>query len=177
MCQNTCAVSSSKSDIEIGCRKSDEQSLFSCVERQEIGDECCGNARTSECLRACKDLYRSNLTPTEAQTNYALKVCNDSNTIVPDCIKKLAGVKSNVNLKQYLPCCEKSNDEMCRTTCENSLLSSNNPEQVIDEMQIGGCGVLLPYDPLWQCFLSSGKTIMPPASSAETSRISQVIIL
>lgn len=34
-----------------GCRRSDEQTLFECFERQENGDNCCGNARTSECLQ------------------------------------------------------------------------------------------------------------------------------
>lgn len=34
-----------------GCRRSDEQTLFQCFERQENGDNCCGNARTSECLQ------------------------------------------------------------------------------------------------------------------------------
>lgn len=33
------------------CRRSDEQTLFDCFERQENGDNCCGSARTSECLQ------------------------------------------------------------------------------------------------------------------------------
>lgn len=50
-CQNACAVSSSKNELSGACRQSDEQYLFSCFERQEMEDECCGNARTSECLQ------------------------------------------------------------------------------------------------------------------------------
>lgn len=33
------------------CRRSDEQTLFDCFERQDTGDNCCGSARTSECLQ------------------------------------------------------------------------------------------------------------------------------
>lgn len=50
-CQNTCATSSSARETWNGCRRSDEQSLFECFVRQEKGDDCCGNARTSECLQ------------------------------------------------------------------------------------------------------------------------------
>lgn len=37
------------------CRRSDEQTLFDCFERQENGDNCCGNARTPECLQVSKN--------------------------------------------------------------------------------------------------------------------------
>lgn len=50
-CQNTCATSSNARETWNGCRRSDEQSLFECFTRQEKGDDCCGNARTSECLQ------------------------------------------------------------------------------------------------------------------------------
>lgn len=50
-CQNTCAISMSSQETLTSCRRSDEQTLFDCFERQEQGDNCCGNARTSECLQ------------------------------------------------------------------------------------------------------------------------------
>lgn len=40
-----------------GCRRSDEQTLFECFERQENGDNCCGNARTSDCLQVKERIY------------------------------------------------------------------------------------------------------------------------
>lgn len=53
-CQNACATSASKEELLVGCRQSDEQNLFSCFDRQDDGDECCGNARSSECLQVYK---------------------------------------------------------------------------------------------------------------------------
>lgn len=50
-CQNVCATSITVHETLSGCRRSDEQSLFQCFERQEKGDNCCGNARTSDCLQ------------------------------------------------------------------------------------------------------------------------------
>jgi len=50
-CQNSCATASSRGELQHGCRQSDEQNLFSCLDRQEAGEECCGNARSSECLQ------------------------------------------------------------------------------------------------------------------------------
>ena len=52
-CQNACATSASREELITGCRQSDEQNLFSCFDRQDVGDECCGNARTSKCLQVC----------------------------------------------------------------------------------------------------------------------------
>lgn len=50
-CQNTCATSINSKETLSSCRRSDEQTLFDCFERQENGDNCCGSARTSECLQ------------------------------------------------------------------------------------------------------------------------------
>lgn len=50
-CQNTCAISMSAQETLSNCRRSDEQVLFDCFEHQENGDNCCGNARTPECLQ------------------------------------------------------------------------------------------------------------------------------
>lgn len=56
-CQNTCATSMSIHETLYGCRRSDEQTLFECFERQENGDNCCGNARTSDCLQVKERIY------------------------------------------------------------------------------------------------------------------------
>lgn len=53
-CSNACATSSSTGELINACRQSDEQHMFACFERQEAGDRCCGNARTSECLQVRK---------------------------------------------------------------------------------------------------------------------------
>lgn len=58
-CQNTCAISMSSQDTLTSCRRSDEQTLFDCFERQQQGDNCCGSARTSECLQVSNRVVSS----------------------------------------------------------------------------------------------------------------------
>lgn len=48
-CQNTCAVATSRNDLRSSCRESDEQNFYTCLSRQEFGEECCSNSRSSEC--------------------------------------------------------------------------------------------------------------------------------
>lgn len=98
-CQTACATASNKVELQSGCRRSDEQNLFSCLERQEIGEECCGNARTSDCLQSCKEIFKSKRTPTVQQRTIALASCNDSNPIVVQCIKNHTDITPNVDLK------------------------------------------------------------------------------
>lgn len=45
---------------------------------------------------------------------------------------------------------------------------------MIDDLERGGCGPVVPYDPLWQCFLSAGRKITIPASGDSVSQINQV---
>lgn len=53
-CGNACATSTSVQETQTSCRRSDEQKLFECFARQENGDNCCGNARSSECLNVSR---------------------------------------------------------------------------------------------------------------------------
>lgn len=99
-CQNTCATAASRNDLSNGCRQSDEQTFFSCVERQEIGDDCCGNARTSECLQNCKDIFKNKLTPSKKQRNSALEACEQSDPRIIQCIKNHTDLTVNSNLKK-----------------------------------------------------------------------------
>lgn len=41
-------------------------------------------------------------------------------------------------------------------------------------MEEGGCGPPLPHDPLWQCFLSTGRQMVISSNSNEISRINQI---
>lgn len=114
-CQNTCARASRREDLLTGCRHSDEQQLFNCVERQEDGDSCCGQARTSECLLACKDVFRSNQTPNKHQRELVQNTCSNNNTDVLQCIKGYVEVTINGNLKHCKH--HSSNEGSCVITC------------------------------------------------------------
>lgn len=45
---------------------------------------------------------------------------------------------------------------------------------MIDDLERGGCGPVVPYEPLWQCFLSAGRKITIPVSGDAVSQINQV---
>lgn len=48
-------------------------------------------------------------------------------------------------------------------------------QEMIDELEKGGCGPPLPHDPLWQCFLSAEhKITVITSSSSEVSQINQI---
>lgn len=98
-CQNACSTSAKRDNLQTGCRHSDEQRLFDCVQRQEDGDSCCGHARTSECLLACKDIFRTNQTPNKHQRELVQRTCSNNNTDVLQCIKTYTEVTVNGNLK------------------------------------------------------------------------------
>lgn len=45
---------------------------------------------------------------------------------------------------------------------------------MIDDLERGGCGPVVPYEPLWQCFLSAGNKVTIPVSGDSVSQINQV---
>ncbi|KAG4072634.1 hypothetical protein HA402_004723 [Bradysia odoriphaga] len=175
-CQNACATSASREELITGCRQSDEQNLFSCFDRQDVGDECCGNARTSKCLQACRDIFRSRLSPVKEQRNLVESVCNDNNTNskVLQCVQNFFDLTPLNNSKQYLPCCDHAPNLGCKNVCTNILTVGETTQEMIDDLERGGCGPVVPYDPLWQCFLSAGRKVSIPVSDDSVSQINQV---
>lgn len=101
-CQNVCATSSNPKETLNGCRRSDEQSLFECFDRYELGDDCCGNARSSECLHACQAIFQSQRPVTNDQRKLLDQVCSDnhSNSKVLQCIKQVIDLTPVKNIKQ-----------------------------------------------------------------------------
>lgn len=45
---------------------------------------------------------------------------------------------------------------------------------MIDDLERGGCGPVVPYEPLWQCFLSAGRKVSILVSDDSVSQINQV---
>uniref|UniRef100_A0A8D8FVC5 Reversion-inducing cysteine-rich protein with Kazal motifs n=2 Tax=Culex pipiens TaxID=7175 RepID=A0A8D8FVC5_CULPI len=174
-CQNACAIAANQTELTVGCRHSDEQRLYGCVQRQEVGDSCCATARTSECLQACKDIFRTNQTPNRQQRDLLQSTCSNNNSNILLCIKEYIEVTENTNLKHYLPCCDHTPNTECRKACRDTLQDGSfTEEETLDILQNSGCGVPLPHDPLWKCFFSSGKKRVAPVNSNEISRINQV---
>ncbi|XP_058833021.1 reversion-inducing cysteine-rich protein with Kazal motifs isoform X1 [Topomyia yanbarensis] len=174
-CQNSCAIASNQNDLLVGCRHSDEQTMFSCIQRQEDGDRCCASARTSECLLACKDIFRSKHTPTKQQRELVQNTCINNNSNILQCITSYIEVTVNSNLRRYLPCCDYTSDYGCKKACRGTLMDgTSTEEETLDVLQTAGCGVPLPHDPLWKCFFSYEQKKAAPVNSNEISRINQV---
>lgn len=72
-----------------------------------------------------------------------------------------------------LPCCGKSRSALCRETCRNILEIGETMQEIVDTLEKGGCGVPLPHDPLWQCFLADGHNTNTPENGL-TSQINQI---
>uniref|UniRef100_A0A6R5ZE98 Uncharacterized protein n=1 Tax=Anopheles funestus TaxID=62324 RepID=A0A6R5ZE98_ANOFN len=182
-CQHVCATGSSREDLRTGCRASDEQQLFGCLKRQEDGHRCCSSAHTAECLEACGEVFQRYQTPSRALREQVLTACRTNNSNVMQCIKGFIDVTFNRNLKRYVPCCDASPEPKCRRVCHETLTaggSDTDPytvEEMIDLLQHrGGCGALMPTQPLWKCFLEADKqrTAGQQANSNEVSRINQI---
>uniref|UniRef100_A0A1B0D106 Reversion-inducing cysteine-rich protein with Kazal motifs n=1 Tax=Phlebotomus papatasi TaxID=29031 RepID=A0A1B0D106_PHLPP len=144
-CKIACTTASSLQDLMVGCRQSDEQSLFTCLDRQEGGDSCCSQSKTAECMQSCKDIFRTRFTPTKEQRYKVIKACENDDHKVLQCLKNLI------------------DNTQAETT-----------QETIDALESGGCGPPLPYDPMWQCFLSSGRQGAPASAANEVSRINQI---
>lgn len=174
-CRNACATSSSTEELIYACRQSDEQHMFSCFERQEAGDRCCGNSRTSECLQACREIFEPHSPQKKANRRLLNQTCGEKNLDVLKCVKNFTDMTPITDSQIYLPCCEFSNEEKCRTTCRQVLKNGESTDVIIDELVAGGCGPPLPHNPLWQCFLSAGKKVyIPTSTSSEVSQINQI---
>ncbi|XP_050337513.1 reversion-inducing cysteine-rich protein with Kazal motifs [Bactrocera neohumeralis] len=178
-CRNACATSESTTEPQLisACRKSDEQHMFACFEHQETGDRCCSTARTSECLQACRDVFESQKTYRRNKHHRLHELCHEKRDAeVLQCINNITGMTPVTNSHKYLPCCEFSKVDSCRSACRSVLNSTESIDIIIGELEVSGCGILLPHIPLWQCFLTAERTIFVPAtkSTNELSQINQI---
>lgn len=130
------------------------------MERQSAGETCCAHARTDGCRNACTDIFRSHLTPTRHQRNLVVDQCEFSSPKVLNCVKNFTKVTPVTNLHKRkliykdpilylnllkqsvsdLHCCDKSNKSKCREACKNSLSTKTTMQEIIDGLQLGGCG-------------------------------------
>lgn len=75
-----------------------------------------------------------------------------------------------------MPCCAESKSALCRETCKNILEIGETTQEIIDTLERGGCGLPMPHEPLWQCFLSGNKQIIGSnvLGGAMISQINQI---
>ena len=98
-CKRACVTATTSADLMQGCRQSDEISFYGCLERQQQGEECCGQAITDECRGACLDIFRSySSIPSKQQRSTVAEHCEHSNPKVYACVRNLTKVTPATNL-------------------------------------------------------------------------------
>lgn len=96
ICQSTCALSGSKSNLNESCRPSDEPELFSCLERREEAERCCSTVSNDTCRSVCKDLFHRPGKQSSLKL-YSSKGCFHQ---IPKCLKTVAEVRHVDDPKQ-----------------------------------------------------------------------------
>ncbi|KAL7734988.1 hypothetical protein ACLKA6_011252 [Drosophila palustris] len=174
-CKNACATASAGHEVDDVCRRSDEQVLYDCFEHQNAADSCCGQARTSECLQACREVFEP---PNETGKgsdggNLVDVVCGERNADVVQCIHNHTDMTPPLDAEKYLPCCDYSQEEICHRTCKE-VLQAAKLQQTGERSDIvfgrleAGCGTPLSHLPFWQCFLTvTGKLYVPAGGQSQ----------
>ncbi|XP_078571967.1 reversion-inducing cysteine-rich protein with Kazal motifs-like isoform X4 [Branchiostoma floridae x Branchiostoma japonicum] len=155
LCKTACLEASTSSDISaISCRRDLEPALHSCIERNEMGERCCGTSVSTECEEACSTVFQTDSTPTRQQRQAIQDHCMLDNQQVIQCVDNYTNSRPANNPAESLHCCDQSNDEQCQDRCRRVLVTLTSEQEIVDGL-IEGCGDPLPQDPLWQCFLSA----------------------
>ncbi|XP_014598838.1 PREDICTED: reversion-inducing cysteine-rich protein with Kazal motifs isoform X1 [Polistes canadensis] len=153
ICQSTCALSGSRSNLSESCRLSDEPELISCLERREEAERCCSTVSNDTCRSVCKDLFHKPGKRSSLKL-YSSKGCFHQ---IPKCLKSVAEVKRVDDPKQYLHCCDEATNAACSDTCRKILQTATTDQEILDALA-EKCSPILPHSPLWSCVLKSTPT-------------------
>ncbi|KAL1497373.1 hypothetical protein ABEB36_008354 [Hypothenemus hampei] len=173
-CRRACVTAASTQDLIRSCRQSDEIPFYNCVDKQLTGQSCCGTARNVNCRDACNAVFRNHWTPTKYQRQRLKDECELTNQSVLECVKDIIKVTPVKNTLKHMQCCDKSNNIKCRESCRDVLSKKTTFQEIIDGLQLGGCGLPLPQDKFWQCFIYPNRDESESNNSMEISRIEKV---
>uniref|UniRef100_A0AAR5QAX4 Kazal-like domain-containing protein n=2 Tax=Dendroctonus ponderosae TaxID=77166 RepID=A0AAR5QAX4_DENPD len=173
-CRRACVTATSPDDLTRSCRRSDEITFFTCIDKQQVGELCCNDATSDECIEACSDIFRSQLTPNKYQRERLKESCELTSPKVVECVKDVVKVTPAKNTLKHLHCCDKSNNIKCRETCRDVLAKKTTVQEMIDVLEMGGCGLPLLQDKFWQCFIYPTNDEPNSSTSFDVSRIERV---
>ncbi|XP_059472390.1 reversion-inducing cysteine-rich protein with Kazal motifs [Neocloeon triangulifer] len=175
-CQTSCVKASSRSDLTLNCRQSDEIDFFSCLSRQEVGDECCAPAHSPECRSACSAVFRTERTPSRAALEAVLETCGERSPRVRQCVRNHTKLMPAHNTEKYLHCCERSQNLQCSETCRRALRTKTTQHEIVDALQDGGCGAPMQFDSdkVWTCLMQSGNSASGRPSSGNSGEASRI---
>ncbi|MEQ2283733.1 hypothetical protein AMECASPLE_014645, partial [Ameca splendens] len=162
-CRRECKQASSKNDITNVCKKVTENSLYSCITKNEMGSSCCSFVgRHTNCREFCDAIFRTDSTPTESQIKTVKDFCKSHSPKLVECVNNFTESYPARSPIDSLYCCDRAEAPSCQAACRY-LLRTMNTDQEIMEGLIKECGTQpLPQDPMWQCFLSRAHPPSPP---------------
>ncbi|KAM4718862.1 reversion-inducing cysteine-rich protein with Kazal motifs [Anableps anableps] len=162
-CRRECKQASSKNDITKVCKKITENSLYSCITKNEMGSSCCSFVgRHTNCRDFCDAIFRTDSTPTESQIKTVKDFCKSHSPKLVECVNNFTESYPARSPIDSLYCCDRAEASNCQIACKH-LLRTMNTDQEIMEGLIKECGTQpLPQDPMWQCFLSRAHPPSPP---------------
>ncbi|XP_055936022.1 reversion-inducing cysteine-rich protein with Kazal motifs-like [Argiope bruennichi] len=170
-CMRACLQAQSLLDLTSSCRRSDEIAFYTCIERQEAGEQCCKNAQTSNCHEACKDVFVGSFTPTKAVREAVHRYCSEGNPKIQQCVHSYIHVTPADHPFRNMHCCDRSPSTQCRAACKETLRTETTTQEIVDGLTRGGCGPPLPQDRLWQCFLINSAANEPGGSLIQSEKV------
>ncbi|XP_054607370.2 reversion-inducing cysteine-rich protein with Kazal motifs [Nothobranchius furzeri] len=162
-CRRECRQASSKNDITKICKKVTENSLYSCITKNEMGSSCCSFAgRHTTCREYCEAIFRTDSTPTESQIKAFKGYCQIHSHKLVECVNNFTESYPARSPIDSLYCCERAEATHCQDACRRILHTLHTEHEIIEGL-ISECGSQpLPQDPMWQCFLGSAHPLPPP---------------
>ncbi|XP_035207531.1 reversion-inducing cysteine-rich protein with Kazal motifs-like isoform X3 [Stegodyphus dumicola] len=164
-CIMLCLKANEREDLGSACRPSDEITFFACLDRQEVGQQCCSRAMKPECSNACKELFASTTEPSVQLRTYVTNMCSHDSPAVSKCVQNYTLITPAENPARNLHCCDKATSEECKFACRKILTTQNIGQEIVDNLIAGGCGLPMPHDKLWQCFLTNADSAKPEPKS------------
>ncbi|XP_072179124.1 reversion-inducing cysteine-rich protein with Kazal motifs-like [Diadema setosum] len=160
-CRVQCMQANSFSEVAAVCSHTEEENLFSCLERYERRETCCNQAVDgSRCRRTCEDVFDS----TVPVRNLVLDVevhCPDQR--IQRCVRNYTNIMvTQHNPRDSLHCCQRSTGLRCREVCHRTLTNLTSEGAIIEAL-IQGCNEPSPNDAMWQCFLLQSALIERPS--------------
>ncbi|KAG8195510.1 hypothetical protein JTE90_019499 [Oedothorax gibbosus] len=164
-CIMVCLQARDRDELISACRPSNEITFYSCLERQEVGQQCCSRAGKAECASACRELFSSTTEPSVQLRTYVTNMCATDSPDVARCVKNYTLLTPAENPARNIHCCDRSSNADCRLACRNILRTQTIGQEIVDNLIDGGCGYPMPYDKLWQCFLTNADSNKPEPKS------------
>ncbi|XP_029687796.1 reversion-inducing cysteine-rich protein with Kazal motifs [Takifugu rubripes] len=162
-CRRECRQASSENDIIKVCKKVTENSLYSCITKNEMGSTCCSYAgRHTTCREYCQAIFRTDSTPTMSQINAVKEYCQSHSAQLLTCVSNFTKSYPIRSPLDSLHCCDRAEATHCQVACRRILRTMNTEHEIMEGL-IEECGSQpLPQDPMWQCFLGSAHPPSPP---------------